>query len=42
MAAKGTALRAMDPEGGRDKGISQFIDEKIYRPGFEPYHRSNS
>ena len=30
MAAKGTALRASDPERGREKGISQFIDEKVY------------
>jgi feruloyl-CoA hydratase/lyase len=39
MTAKATALRASDPERGRDKGIAPFFDEKIYRPGFEPYHR---
>ncbi|MFQ5850009.1 MAG: p-hydroxycinnamoyl CoA hydratase/lyase [Candidatus Binatia bacterium] len=39
MAAKGTALRATDPERGREKGIQQFVDEKKYRPGFEAYDR---
>jgi feruloyl-CoA hydratase/lyase len=39
MQAKGVALRATDPEKGRDKGITQFIDEKRYRPGFGAYIR---
>ncbi|HYU21155.1 MAG TPA: p-hydroxycinnamoyl CoA hydratase/lyase [Chloroflexota bacterium] len=39
LAAKGTALRATDPDRGRDRGIRQFIDEKRYRPGFSPYMR---
>ncbi len=39
LAAKAVALRATDPERGRDKGIRQFIDEKRYRPGFEAYRR---
>jgi len=39
MAAKGAALRATDPERGRDKGIKQFIDDKTYRPGFGAYNR---
>jgi len=39
MSAKGIALRATDPEKGRDKGITQFIDEKRYRPGFGAYIR---
>lgn len=39
LSAKGIALRATDPEKGRDKGIRQFVDEKKYRPGFEAYHR---
>ncbi|MCH8320828.1 MAG: p-hydroxycinnamoyl CoA hydratase/lyase [Acidobacteria bacterium] len=33
------ALRATDPERGRDKGIDQFISEKKYRPGLESYDR---
>ncbi len=39
MAAKQIALRASDPERGREEGMKQFIDEKKYRPGFEPYQR---
>lgn len=39
MAAKGIALRATDPERGREKGIQQFLDEKRYRPGFGQYIR---
>jgi trans-feruloyl-CoA hydratase/vanillin synthase len=39
MSAKGIALRATDPEKGRDKGIRQFIDEKRYRPGLGAYIR---
>ena len=40
LAAKGTALRATDPERGREEGIKQFIDEKKYRPGLGAYQRS--
>jgi len=40
MSAKGSALRATDPERGREKAIKQFVDEKSYRPGFEAYDRS--
>lgn len=40
MAAKATALRATDPEGGREEGIKQFVDEKRYRPGFGQYIRN--
>ncbi len=39
MAAKATALRATDPENGREKGIRQFLDEKRYRPGLGEYIR---
>jgi len=39
MSAKGIALRATDPEKGRDKGITQFIDEKRYKPGLGAYIR---
>ena len=42
MQAKGVALRATDPEKGRDKGITQFIDEKRYRPGFGAYIRDEN
>ncbi|MBI3000747.1 MAG: p-hydroxycinnamoyl CoA hydratase/lyase [Deltaproteobacteria bacterium] len=40
LAAKGVALRATDPERGREEGIKQFIDEKKYRPGLGAYQRS--
>lgn len=40
MAAKGTALRATDPEKGREEGIKQFLDDKTYRPGFGAYKRN--
>ena len=39
MAAKATALRATDPERGREKGMQQFLDEKRYRPGLGEYIR---
>jgi trans-feruloyl-CoA hydratase/vanillin synthase len=41
MAAKGTALRATDPEKGREKGLKQFLDDKTYRPGFGAYNRKD-
>ncbi len=40
MAAKGAALRATDPEKGREKGMKQFLDDKTYRPGFGAYKRN--
>lgn len=40
MSAKSIALRATDPEKGRDQGITQFIDEKRYRPGMGEYQRN--
>ena len=40
MAAKGTALRATDPEKGREEGLKQFLDDKTYRPGFGAYNRN--
>ena len=39
LAAKALELRFLDREGGREKGMSQFLDEKTYRPGFQPYNR---
>jgi trans-feruloyl-CoA hydratase/vanillin synthase len=39
IGAKLIALRATDPEKGRDEGIKQFIDDKTYRPGLEGYKR---
>ncbi len=31
--------RLQDPEKGRDKGMSQFLDEKSFRPGLGHYRR---
>jgi len=39
MAAKGVALRATDPEKGREEGTKQFLDDKTYRPGLGAYRR---
>jgi trans-feruloyl-CoA hydratase/vanillin synthase len=39
LAAKADQSDFRDPEGGRNKGLSQFIDEKSYRPGLGAYRR---
>jgi feruloyl-CoA hydratase/lyase len=39
LAAMASAAGASDPERGRQKGMSQFLDEKSYRPGLGPYRR---
>ncbi len=36
LGAKSMALRFADRAGTRDEGIRKFIDEKEFRPGFEP------
>ena len=41
LASKAIALRHVDPDQGREKGISQFIDEKRYRPGFGGYEKGS-
>ncbi len=40
MSGKGIALRATDPEKGREAGMKQFLDDKTYRPGFGVYKRT--
>ena len=42
MAAKGVALRATDPERGREEGAKQFLDDKTYRPGLGSYKRKKA
>ena len=42
LAAKGAEISLRDKTGGRAQGISQFIDEKTYRPGFGPYENSKN
>jgi trans-feruloyl-CoA hydratase/vanillin synthase len=39
LAAKSVETNNIDPERGRTQGMSQFLDEKSYRPGLEPYRR---
>jgi trans-feruloyl-CoA hydratase/vanillin synthase len=39
LAAKSAESAATDPERGRSKGMSQFLDEKSYRPGLGAYRR---
>jgi trans-feruloyl-CoA hydratase/vanillin synthase len=39
LGAMAASAGASDPERGRQKGMSQFLDEKSYRPGLGPYRR---
>ena len=39
LAAKSAQLILRDKEGGRQQGMSQFLDEKSFRPGLGPYER---
>ena len=29
----------MDPEGGREKAMKQFLDEKVFKPGLGEFKR---
>jgi trans-feruloyl-CoA hydratase/vanillin synthase len=40
LSAKQDQLRFVDPERGREKALHQFLDEKSFRSGLEPYRRS--
>ncbi len=40
LAAKTFELRFLDAEKGRQEGMSQFLDDKTYRPGLGPYQRA--
>lgn len=39
LSAKFTESKFRDRDGGYAKGIGQFLDDKTYRPAFEPYKR---
>ena len=39
LSAKESALRSNDKEGGRDKAMKQFLDEKTFKPGLGQYNR---
>jgi feruloyl-CoA hydratase/lyase len=40
LSAKSDALRFNDKEKGREQGMTQFLDEKSYRPGFGHFKRN--
>jgi trans-feruloyl-CoA hydratase/vanillin synthase len=37
LAAKGQAIRAADKEDSYNTGLRQFLDEKAYKPTYEPF-----
>ena len=39
LVTKNLALRVLDPENSRQRGMQQFLDEKKYRPGLGPQPR---
>jgi trans-feruloyl-CoA hydratase/vanillin synthase len=39
LIAKSDQTKYRDPEEGDREGMRQFLDEKSYRPGLEPYKR---
>jgi feruloyl-CoA hydratase/lyase len=39
LFAKIDQSRFLDPERGRDKGMAQFLDDKVYKPGLGAYKR---
>jgi len=42
LQGKSQELRFLDREKGREKGMSQFLDDKSYRPGHGPYSRATA
>jgi trans-feruloyl-CoA hydratase/vanillin synthase len=40
LYAKLDAATGHDPEQGKQQGLTQFLDEKTYRPGLGAYERS--
>jgi trans-feruloyl-CoA hydratase/vanillin synthase len=41
LTSKAAQLRLLDSEGGRAKGMKQFLDDKTFRPGLEAYRRKD-
>ena len=37
LAAKGQAIKTADKEDSYNTGLRQFLDEKSYKPTFEPF-----
>jgi feruloyl-CoA hydratase/lyase len=42
LSAKSDALRFNDKERSREQGMTQFLDEKTYRPGLEHFKRTRA
>lgn len=42
LSAKSDALRFNDKERSREQGMTQFLDEKSYRPGLEHFKRTTA
>lgn len=42
LAAKSLQLRARDKEGGRRAGMTQFLDDKSFKPGLGAYSRAEA
>jgi trans-feruloyl-CoA hydratase/vanillin synthase len=42
LSAKSDALRFNDKERSREKGMTQFLDEKSYRPGLQHFKRTTA
>jgi feruloyl-CoA hydratase/lyase len=42
LSAKSDALRYNDKERSRDQGMTQFLDEKSYRPGLQHFKRTRA
>ena len=40
LNAKSDALKFVDKENSREKGMKQFLDDKTYRPGLGHFDRS--
>src|SRR5690606_35632929 len=39
LTAKADQTTFVDPERGREKGLSQFLDQKTFKPGHGTYNR---
>jgi feruloyl-CoA hydratase/lyase len=39
LMSKNDQARLLDPERGREQGLTQFLDEKSYKPGLGGYRR---
>ncbi len=39
LECKSTALKALDPEKGREKAMKMFLDDKVFKPGLGEFRR---